>query len=141
MRCWRSVQGSPKARCATLKKAAVPHSHDADAPAVGARAADRSNPHRWTPRGPPQACAGICTQLLASAGEFDALKLHREMTMLLNGRGGHIEQTFLYLDHHSAAAWCAIAEQDAYTSARMAMPMGQVAERASSIWPAPSGLT
>ena len=63
------------------------------------------------------------------APEFDALKLHREMTMLLNGRGGHIEQTFLYLDHHSAAAWCAIAEQDAYTSARMAMPMGQVAER------------
>ena len=50
------------------------------------------------------------------APEFDALKLHREMTMLLNGRGGHIEQTFLYLDHHSAAAWCAIAEQDAYTS-------------------------
>ena len=63
------------------------------------------------------------------APEFDALKLHREMTMLLNGRGGHIEQTFLYLDHHSAAAWCAFAEQESYARVRSAMQLDQVAER------------
>jgi hypothetical protein len=34
--------------------------------------------------------------------------------MLLNGRGGHLEQTYLYLDPSSAAAWCSIAEQEDY---------------------------
>jgi hypothetical protein len=48
--------------------------------------------------------------------EYDALKLHSELTMLLNGRGGHLEQTYLYLDPSSAAAWCSIAEQEDYTS-------------------------
>ena len=46
--------------------------------------------------------------------EYDALKLHNDMTMLLNGRGGHIEQTYLYLDPSSAAIWCSIAEQEDY---------------------------
>jgi len=63
------------------------------------------------------------------APEFDALKQHREMTMLLNGRGGHVEQTYLYMDHPSAAAWCAIAEQEIYTTTRNLMPLGRVAER------------
>ncbi len=61
--------------------------------------------------------------------EYDALKLHSELTMLLNGRGGHLEQTYLYLDPSSAAAWCSIAEQEDYTVSRMLMPMDQVAER------------
>mgnify|MGYP000113652666 CR=1 FL=1 len=67
------------------------------------------------------------------APEFDALKLHREMTMLLNGRGGHIEQTYLYMDHPSAASWCAIADQEVYTTVRMAMPLGHVAERITEL--------
>lgn len=67
------------------------------------------------------------------APEFDALKLHREMTMLLNGRGGHIEQTYLYMDHPSAAAWCAIAEQEIYTTTRNLMPLGRVAERITDL--------
>ena len=65
--------------------------------------------------------------------EYDALKLHNELTMQLNGRGGHIEQTYLYLDHGSAAAWCAIAEQEVYTTARNLMPLGRVAERISEL--------
>jgi hypothetical protein len=49
--------------------------------------------------------------------------------MLLNGRGGHLEQTYLYLDPSSAAAWYSIAEQEVYTLARKLMPMDRVAER------------
>lgn len=67
------------------------------------------------------------------APEYDALKLHNELTMQLNGRGGHIEQTYLYLDHPSAAAWCAIAEQEVYTTARNLMPLGRVAERITEL--------
>lgn len=62
------------------------------------------------------------------APEYDALKLHNEMTMLLNGRGGHLEQTYLYLDPSSAAAWYAIASQEVNTLARMLMPIDQLAE-------------
>ncbi len=60
--------------------------------------------------------------------EYDALKLHGELTMLLNGRGGHLEQTYLYLDPSSAAAWYSIAEQEVYTLARKLMPMDRIAE-------------
>ena len=55
--------------------------------------------------------------------------------MLLNGCGGHLEQTYLYLDHSSAAAWCSIAEQEVYKIARTLMPIGRVAERIGRSWP------
>ena len=71
--------------------------------------------------------------------EYDALKLHNEMTMLLNGCGGHLEQTYLYLDHSSAAAWCSIAEQEVYKIARTLMPIGRVAERIAEL-AGPAGL-
>lgn len=63
------------------------------------------------------------------APEYDAIKLHHEMKMQFAGSGGHIEQTYLYLDAISAAAWCAFADQESYTRRRMAMPLGRVAER------------
>ena len=65
--------------------------------------------------------------------EYDALKLHNELTMHLKGRGGHLEQTYLYLDPSSAAAWCSIAEQESYTTARNLMPLGRVAERIAAL--------
>jgi hypothetical protein len=50
--------------------------------------------------------------------------------MQLNGRGGHLEQTYLYLDRSSAAAWCSIAEHEIYTTARNAdADSDRVAER------------
>ena len=67
------------------------------------------------------------------APEFDAIKLHAEMTMQLSGRGGHIEQTYLYLEPSSATAWCAIAEQESYTRVRTAMPFSQVAKRVGDL--------
>ncbi len=63
------------------------------------------------------------------APEFDAIKLHHEMKMQFAGRGGRIEQTYIYLDPMSAAAWCAFAEQESYTRRRMSMPLARVAER------------
>ena len=63
------------------------------------------------------------------APEYDAIKLHNEMKLQFSGYGGHIEQTYLYLDPISATAWCAFAEQESYTRRRMDMPLGQVAER------------
>ena len=65
--------------------------------------------------------------------EYDALKLHQELTLQLNGRGGHLEQTYLYLDYSSAAAWCSIAEHEIYTTARNLMPLGRVAERIAEL--------
>ena len=65
--------------------------------------------------------------------EYDALKLHNDLTLHLKGRGGHLEQTYLYLDPSSAAAWCAIAEQESYTTARNLMPLGRVAERIAEL--------
>ena len=67
------------------------------------------------------------------APEYDALKLHSELTMQLNGRGGHIEQTYLYLDPTSAAAWCSFADQDSYTRVRSSMQLGRVAERIAEL--------
>ena len=67
------------------------------------------------------------------APEYDALKLHSELTMQLNGRGGHVEQTYLYLEPTSAAAWCSFAEQDSYTRVRASMQLGQVAERIAEL--------
>ena len=63
------------------------------------------------------------------APEYDAIRLHRELTMQLNGHGGHIEQTYLYFDHASATAWCAFAEQGVYRAARSLMPLSQVSEK------------
>lgn len=63
------------------------------------------------------------------APEYDAIKLHHDMKMQFAGRGGHIEQTYLYLDATSASAWCSFADQESYTRRRMAMPLGKVAER------------
>ena len=62
------------------------------------------------------------------APEYVAIKLHNDMKLQFAGRGGHIEQTYLYLDASSATAWCAFAEQESYTRRRMGMPLGRVAD-------------
>jgi transcriptional regulator with XRE-family HTH domain len=61
------------------------------------------------------------------APEFDSLGMVRDLVQQLRGRGGHVEQTYLYLDHLSAAAWCAMASQEGYALARAAMPLDRVA--------------
>jgi hypothetical protein len=63
------------------------------------------------------------------APEFDPIQRIRELERQLNGGGGHIDQTHLYLDPLSAACWCALAEQDGYSAARAEMPLDRAAAR------------
>ena len=42
---------------------------------------------------------------------YDAVRMIAELARLLNGAGGHVEQTNVYLDHHSAAAYLSMCRQ------------------------------
>ena len=48
------------------------------------------------------------------APEYDSIQMAQDMVQSLNGRGGHVEQTHLYIDPASAAAWCAVTAQEAW---------------------------
>lgn len=54
---------------------------------------------------------------------FNALDLTQEMIRELNGQGGHIDQTHLYLDPISATGWHDFATDEAYLPGRVAMPL------------------
>ncbi len=60
---------------------------------------------------------------------FDPVKMVKELSLQVNGHGGHIEQSYLYMDHMSAANWCAIAEQKAYDAMHASLPMERCAAR------------
>jgi len=60
---------------------------------------------------------------------FDPVKMVKELSLQVNGNGGHIEQSYLYMDHMSAAHWCAIAEQKDYDAMQSSMPLDRVAQR------------
>ncbi|HNO68805.1 MAG TPA: helix-turn-helix transcriptional regulator [Pseudomonadota bacterium] len=60
---------------------------------------------------------------------FDPVKMVKELSMQVNGNGGHIEQSYLYMDHMSAAHWCAIAEQKDYDAMQSSMPLEKTAAR------------
>ncbi len=61
------------------------------------------------------------------APEFDPIKMIRELEMQLNGWGGHIDQSHLYLDPLSAACWCALSAHEGYGAARAEMPLDRAA--------------
>ncbi len=58
---------------------------------------------------------------------FDSIKMIKELVLQINGRGGRIEQSFLFLDHLSAANWCAIADQEDYVAAQAGKPLDRAA--------------
>lgn len=60
---------------------------------------------------------------------FDPISMAQDLTTRLSGRGGHIEQTFLYLDTKSAACWCAIVNHADYLCVREALPLREVASK------------
>ncbi len=64
------------------------------------------------------------------APDFDPIKMARELELQVNGRGGHLDQTSLYLDPLSAACWCALAEEEGYLAARAEMPLDRAALQA-----------
>jgi transcriptional regulator with XRE-family HTH domain len=57
----------------------------------------------------------------------DTLAMVRELEALLTGPGGHIEQTYKYLDAADAAHWCALTQQDRYSGFGEAKPLESVA--------------
>ena len=59
------------------------------------------------------------------APEYDSIKMARDMMQALNANGGHVEQTYMYIDAASAAAWCAVTEQDAWLAAQAIMPISE----------------
>lgn len=61
------------------------------------------------------------------APEYDSIKLIRELVSKLNGSGGQIEQTHLYIDPASAAAWCRITAQDAWSRGKEVVPYWSLA--------------
>lgn len=76
-----------------------------------AQAGDRWRPNSWVPQG------------------YDPVEMTLDMIRLVNGPGGSLEQTYLYIDGQGAADWLAICTSDTYqASVRTPRPIGAVAE-------------
>lgn len=82
----------------------------------------------------------IATDLLSSdeSGErpnswllprYDRRRMLDDMVEVLNGPGGALEQTCLYLDDQSAADWMSLSGSQPFTAAFRAMPLDRMAER------------
>ncbi len=62
--------------------------------------------------------------------QYNPLQMARGMASVLNGPGGQIEQTLLYLDPQSAADWYALSNSEEYITAwRSKLPLDHIAER------------
>ena len=62
--------------------------------------------------------------------QYDPMQMVRGMDAVLNGPGGQIEQTLLYLDPQSAADWYALSNSEQYITAfRSKIPLDKLAER------------
>lgn len=61
---------------------------------------------------------------------FDPVKMVIDLGKQLNGPGGYIEQTNIYLDHQSAAAYLHMANEPGYVAAfRNCIPLHKIANR------------
>lgn len=61
---------------------------------------------------------------------YEPLKLFTELFDVLNGPGGDVEQTFVYLDHQSAVNWYELCNQSFYAAKyRARMPLDAMARR------------
>ena len=66
---------------------------------------------------------------------YDPVSMGQELVRMVNNRGGHLEQTFQYLDAQSAAAWIKLANSGRYAQAfRAACPLDRVAARAAQLF-------
>ncbi len=62
--------------------------------------------------------------------QYNPMQMARGMASVLNGPGGQIEQTLLYLDPQSAADWYALSNSEQYITAwRSKLPLDHIAER------------
>ena len=64
---------------------------------------------------------------------FDAVQMINDLGQQLNGSGGNIEQTHVYLDHKSALDWIALCNSGYVAAAREATPLAAAASRLREI--------
>lgn len=61
---------------------------------------------------------------------FDSVQMMSELSQQLNGSGGSIEQTYVYLDHKSALDWIQLSNSPSYVAmARESFPHHEAAKR------------
>lgn len=61
---------------------------------------------------------------------FDSVQMLGELAQQINGGGGSLEQTYVYMDHKSASDWIQLCNTPGYVAAfRESMPHGEVAKR------------
>ena len=60
---------------------------------------------------------------------FDSVQMIHELGQQLNGTGGNIEQTHVYLDHKSALDWIALCNSGYVSAAREATPLAAATQR------------
>ncbi|MFT3754930.1 MAG: L-histidine N(alpha)-methyltransferase [Pseudoxanthomonas sp.] len=65
---------------------------------------------------------------------FDSVQMIADLAQQLNGRGGNIEQTYVYMDHKSALDWIALCNAPSYTAGfRNVVPFGPAVQRLREI--------
>lgn len=63
---------------------------------------------------------------------YEPLRMVQQLVRMLNGPGGHIEQTFAYLEHRSAIAYMALGHEPTYVARYRAIyPLSELAKRVS----------
>ncbi|MFO0656191.1 MAG: helix-turn-helix transcriptional regulator [Polyangia bacterium] len=61
---------------------------------------------------------------------YNPMAMNHAMVRTLNGPGGQIEQSYLYIDPQSACDWYALSNNEQYVSAyRSQLPLAKIAER------------
>lgn len=61
---------------------------------------------------------------------FDSLQMLHDFSQQLNGGGGSVEQTYVYMDHQSATDWIQLCNTPSYVAAfRDSMPHSAIARR------------
>lgn len=64
------------------------------------------------------------------APQYNPMQCFREMVSVINGPGGEIDQTYLYLDPKGAHDWYALCNGERFTAAfRDSLPLDKMAER------------
>lgn len=64
---------------------------------------------------------------------YDSVRMVQQLVRMLNGPGGHVEQTYSYLEHRSAIAFVALSHDPSYTARfRAVFPFPEVVQRVKS---------
>lgn len=71
---------------------------------------------------------------------YNRRQLLQQMAQILNGDGGALEQSMLYLDDQSASDWLAISQASVSWGSFRALPVGPIAEAILREWQGPTDI-